>query len=88
MRGRKPVPTALKVVRGNPGKRALNTREAEPAPPATLTPPDWLAEDAKREWADKAPMLHRLGLLTEADLDAFALAAIGVHHSDGVPLGL
>ena len=30
MRGRKPVPTALKKLRGNPGKRPLN--DAEPKP--------------------------------------------------------
>lgn len=74
MRGRKPVPTALKVLRGNPGKRTINTaNEATPETPATLAPPSWLAEDAQIEWRDKAPMLQRLGLLTEADLDAFAL---------------
>lgn len=73
MRGRKPVPTEMRVVRGNPGRRPLNDREPEPAPPADLTPPDWLNDDAKSEWADKAPMLQRLGLLTEADLDAFCL---------------
>jgi len=73
MRGRKPVPTALKILRGNPGCRRLNDREPEPAEAVNLTPPDWLNEDAKAEWADKAPMLQRLGLLTEADLDAFCL---------------
>lgn len=73
MRGRKPVPTAMKVIRGNPGRRPLNAHEPQPQAPVDLTPPAWLQEDAKIEWADKAPMLQRLGLLTEADLDAFCL---------------
>ncbi len=30
MRGRKPKPTALKLVSGNPGHRPLNTREPKP----------------------------------------------------------
>jgi P27 family predicted phage terminase small subunit len=73
MRGRKPVPTAMKILRGNPGRRPLNAHEPQPQAPVDLTPPAWLPEDARIEWADKAPMLQRLGLLTEADLDAFCL---------------
>ena len=41
MRGRKPSPTHLKLVKGNPGKRPLNVSEPEPeavlpCPPAEL----------------------------------------------------
>ena len=71
MRGRKPVPTTLKVLRGNPGKRALPAKE--PTPPAvdeTHLPPAWLDDTAKTEWRRIAPMLARNGLLTEMDLDA------------------
>lgn len=44
MAGRRPKPTHLKVVTGNPGKRKLNDKEPTPAkeipgPPAHLT--DW-----------------------------------------------
>ena len=39
MRGPKPTPTALKIVRGNPGKRALP--KDEPTPPAGEVDPDW-----------------------------------------------
>lgn len=40
--GRKPTPTALKLVKGNPGKRAVNKAEAvvalsEPTPPAKFS---------------------------------------------------
>ena len=42
VRGRKPKPSHLKLVTGNPGKRAINTQEPVPerilpAPPAELT---------------------------------------------------
>src|SRR5262245_41506 len=69
MRGRKPVPTALKVLRGNPGRRPLNPAEPTPAP-APVNPPDWLPQDARAEWDRLAPMLARNGLLTEMDIDA------------------
>lgn len=73
MRGRKPIPTVIKIARGNPGQRRLNDREPEPAPAVSIEPPAFLNDDARAEWVDKAPMLERLGLLTEADLDAFAV---------------
>lgn len=71
MRGRKPDPTVLRVVKGNPQKRPLP--KDEPAPAAvreTHPPPDWLDDVAKAEWCRIAPMLVRNGLLTEMDLDA------------------
>ena len=41
-------------------------------PPARgeLTPPAWLDDDAKAEWQRLAPVLGRLGVLTETDADA------------------
>jgi hypothetical protein len=49
MRGRKPVPRHLKVLRGNPGKRRLN--DAEPMPLGGLIdPPEWLTESQKAGW--------------------------------------
>ncbi len=70
MRGRKPQPTALKILRGNPGKRALSVDEPQPAPVVTLRAPSWLDKDAKKEWRRLAPMLERLGVLTESDTGA------------------
>ena len=70
-RGRKPKPTALTVLEGNPGKRPLN--EHEPIPPkVTLKCPDWLLPEAKKEWKRLAPALEAMGVLTMADLTAFA----------------
>ena len=69
-RGRKPKPTALKVLEGNPGKRPLNDREPVP-PRATLKCPAWLLPEAKKEWKRLAPALEAMGVLTMADLTAF-----------------
>lgn len=70
-RGRKPKPTALKELEGNPGKRPLNDREPKPekkAPPC----PKWLNDDAKKEWRRLAKKMETLGVLTEVDMSAFA----------------
>lgn len=73
MRGRKPVPTSIRLLRGNPRKHPVNAREPKPAPmPANLEPPGWLDESAQIEWRRVAPMLGRLGVLTETDADALA----------------
>lgn len=70
-RGRKPKPTAMKVLEGNPGKRPLNL--AEPHPEKKLPDcPDWLEDEAKAEWERLAVPLYNLGLLTELDMAAFA----------------
>ena len=45
-RGRKPKPTALKVLEGNPGKRPLNDHEPIP-PKGELKCPSWLLPEAK-----------------------------------------
>lgn len=72
MRGRKPTPTHLKLVRGNPGKRKLN--ENEPAPDlARPVPPPHLSDEAKVEWGRVIDALYSCGLMT--DIDRAALAA-------------
>ena len=69
--GRKPKPTAVKVLEGNPGKRKLNTRE--PAPGNGLPEcPEWLLPEAKEEWHRLCLKLNQMGVLTEADRAAFA----------------
>lgn len=71
MRGTKPKPTALKILQGNPGGRKLNT--LEPKPTLLIPPcPDELCDDAKIEWKRLSPYLLRMGLITEADMAAFA----------------
>ena len=73
MSGPPPTPTALKILRGNPGKGRLNRTEPKPDP-ASLDPPSWLRGDrlATRIWQDEAPRLQVLGLLGTIDRLAFA----------------
>ena len=65
MKGRKPVPTHLKVIRGNPGKRKLNKNE--PLPIGDLVDaPEWMAESQRQNWnyaVENAPK----GLLKKLD---------------------
>ena len=69
--GRKPKPTAVKALEGNPGKRSLNTGEPKPEKKAPRCPA-WLEGEAKKEWKRMAKQLEQLGILTEIDMAAFA----------------
>lgn len=71
MRGRKPKPTTLRRLEGNPGHRALN--DDEPAPPPFIAAvPDEIAAfpAAVLEWRRLAPMLQQAKQITEADRGA------------------
>lgn len=69
MKGRKPVPSALKLLRGNPGKRALP--ENEPVAPAgEALPPEWLGKYGLAHWREIAPMLQSARVLTVMDAQA------------------
>lgn len=74
MRGRKPIPTAIKALSGNPGRRKLN--EYEPRPPIGAKvprPPASLSADARCIWKRDAAELHAFGVLTNFDLREFAI---------------
>lgn len=69
MRGRKPKPTWLKVVEGNPGKRPLN--DAEPAAAGDLkSAPEWLTDSQRAVW-DEAVRSAPPGLLRGIDESVF-----------------
>ena len=71
MAGRKPKPTAVKKLEGNPGKRKLNTKE--PIPGKGMPDcPKWLLPEAKEEWKRLCDKLNQMGVLTEIDRAAFA----------------
>ena len=70
-RGRKPIPTAIKELEGNPGGRPLNKREPKPVKKAPRCPA-WLEDEAKKEWKRMSKVLESMGLLTEMDMAAFA----------------
>lgn len=74
MRGRKPHPTHLKLVKGDPGRgrRPINKNEAHPER-ALPKPPAHLQDEAKVEWGRVVDELYNLGLLT--NLDRAALGA-------------
>ncbi len=71
MAGRKPKPTAVKEMLGNPGKRKLNkteptTKPGEPKRPLFLT------AIAEQEWDDIVPILLDMKVLTVGDGSALA----------------
>lgn len=72
MRGRKPKPTAMKALEGNPGKRAINKQEPKPE---SVIPecPAHLKGVARTEWNRIAKELHRLGIISEIDRAALAV---------------
>lgn len=72
MAGRKPLPTHIKLLKGNPGKRSVNAREPKPKRgvpkmPAHLTP------RAKSAWKRIGPELDAMGVLSLADATALEL---------------
>ena len=71
MPGRRPTPTRLKVLRGNPGKRRPNRREPKPQTRVPACPKE-LGRRAKDEWRRIAKELSALGLLTAIDRAALA----------------
>jgi P27 family predicted phage terminase small subunit len=64
--GPKPLPTALKLVTGNAGKRALPKNEAKPAA-ARPAPPATLNADGVEEWHRVIDGLFKVGLMTSVD---------------------
>jgi P27 family predicted phage terminase small subunit len=72
--GRRPAPTSLRMLRGNPGKRPLNPLEPQPerAPASFDEPPEELAGDelAVAEWRRVVPLLRTCGLVTTLDKPA------------------
>lgn len=71
MKGRKPKPTALKVMAGNPGKRPLP--KAEPKVTGIAQRPTWLSKDAAKVWDELAPRTAALGLLSQHDAEQFGM---------------
>ena len=74
MRGRKPKPTRVKELEGNPGKRRLNTSELRPPVPQAMPyAPKFVNAEAKREWNRMVAILLEMGLYTEVDHAALAM---------------
>ncbi|MDH4319937.1 MAG: phage terminase small subunit P27 family [Desulfobulbaceae bacterium] len=77
MAGRKPTPTQQKKLRGNPGKRPLNTNEPEMQAIVKIPkPPTYLSPAAKKEWKQQAKLLMEARVLTAADVSSFELYCV------------
>jgi phage terminase small subunit len=70
MRGRKPKPTALKILSGDQPCR-INRREPILPAASGMEPPDWIGSFGIDLWRRLAPVLVPAGLLTAGDLPAF-----------------
>ena len=71
MRGRKPVPSAIRRLAGNPGHRAIP--DELPAPSGAPEIPDYLSAEARKEWARITDELSDLGILSRVDRAAIGL---------------
>lgn len=88
--GPRPQPSALKLIRGNPGRRPLPENEPKPASGIPERPDD-LDDVAAAVWDRLAPLLDDMHVLTVADGEALAhlckdtslleAAAMGLAHS-------
>lgn len=69
--GRRPQPTSLRMLRGNPSRGKPN--QWEPTPPdGAIVKPDGLSPDASAIWDELAPVCLAMRTLTAADLRPFA----------------
>jgi P27 family predicted phage terminase small subunit len=72
LRGQKPVPPQLKLLRGNPGRRPVS-EGLKPEQSADIPqPPPFITGYAADEWWSVATELHRLGVLTKVDVASLA----------------
>ena len=75
MAGRRPKPTAIHALNGNPSRLNLAERTKNEPQPAPIAPacPDFLNADGKKEWARAIALLEPIGLATGADMAALAI---------------
>ena len=97
MRGRKPKPSRIREITGNPGKRPINRREATPDPKLAKLPPQIPGDDldriARAEYKRIGSKLVKLGLMAEIDrpllwMYAHAFARVQLANEDLAKNGL
>ena len=72
MRGRKPTPTHLKLIRGNPGRRPVSTDEFRPD--AKIPPcPRHVKGEARKEWKRICELLNDCQMIAEVDRGALSM---------------
>ena len=70
MKGRRNIPTKLKLLKGNLGKRKKDVEVVEPLPPPGIpNMPEWLRQYpiAISEWQREANILNAMGIITMAE---------------------
>lgn len=72
MKGRKPKPTHLKVVAGNPGRRPLPANEPD-VEIKIPEPPEILEGLALEQWERLSKEFYNLGVMSEIDRDALVI---------------
>jgi len=81
-RGKKPQPTALRILAGNPGKVTISKLEPKPEPLDDLTAPPHLQKNAIPWWDYYVNILRGMGLTSVAD--RIALEQLAVATADRI----
>lgn len=71
-KGRKPKPSHLRLVTGNPGKRPVNAREPKPKRERPSAPAH-VSDKARETWGYVVSLLDDMGVLTKPDVMAVEL---------------
>lgn len=79
MKGRKPTPSHLKLVKGNPGRRPMNAQEPKPSR-SRPSAPAHMSDKARETWGYVSGLLDRMGILT--DIDAVAVEVLCEAYAD------
>ena len=74
MTGRKPLPTALKMIKGTARKHRMNKNEPKIKQGDIPPCPSWMGVEGKKEWKRLSTALHDTGIVTA--LDTSMLAAL------------
>lgn len=83
--GRKPLPTELHLLHGNPGKRRRNPSVKAPVSSGKV-PGEVGGKTARKTWRRLAPVLSNLGILTELDELALGLLCDAVQDYEAAKL--
>lgn len=78
--GRRPLPSAVKNLRGNPGKRPVNKREPKPEMGTPAMPPG-LCAFAKQIWNEKVKEIEAMGALAKIDGDQLGAYCTAMAHA-------
>jgi len=72
MAGRRPLPSAIKKLRGTDQPCRMNENEPDPEP-LPPDPPSHLSKEAKKYWKETFKLLAGVGVLPEMDGDTLSL---------------